>query len=49
MSVQTVTASVLAAFTLFMVAALVTVGPSQNAPAADVAAVAAAQTAQANG
>jgi len=46
-SVQALSASALAAFTLFLVAALVTVGPAQNnAPAP---AVAAAQTAQANG
>jgi len=45
-SSQVVTASALAAFTLFMALALVTVSPSQNTVAP---AVAAAQTAQANG
>ena len=45
-SVQVLTASALAAFTLFMAAALVTVAPAQTAPSPTVAA---AQTAQANG
>ncbi len=47
MSFQVVTASALAALTLFMAAALVTVGSSSAT--AQVPAVAAAQTAQANG
>ncbi len=46
MSTQVLTASALAAFTLFMAAALVTVAPAQSTSAP---AVAAAQTAQANG
>lgn len=45
-SVQVLTASALAALTLFMAGALVTVGSSSATPAP---AVAAAQTAQANG
>jgi len=45
-STQVLTASALAVFTLFMAAALLTVSPAQNTPAP---AVAAAQTAQANG
>ncbi len=45
-STQVLTASALAAFTLFMAAALFTVSPAQNTPAP---AVASAQTAQVNG
>ena len=45
-SSQVLTASALAAFTLFMVAALLTAAPAQNTPAPAVAAV---QAAQANG
>lgn len=47
MSTQVVTASVLAAFTLFMAVALLTAAPAQNSQTPAVAA--AAQPAQANG